>query len=46
LFMWHALRVLRTGSEARAMGLFHYSITYLVLLFGAMAIDQLVASGT
>jgi protoheme IX farnesyltransferase len=46
LFVWHALRVLRTGSEARAMGLFHYSITYLVLLFGAMAIDQLVASGT
>jgi protoheme IX farnesyltransferase len=46
LFLWHALRVLRTGSEARAMGLFHYSITYLVLLFGAMAIDQLVASGT
>ncbi len=46
LFLWHAVRVLRTGSEARAMGLFHYSITYLVLLFGAMAIDQLVASGT
>lgn len=46
LFMWHALRVLRTGSEAHAMALFHYSITYLVLLFGAMAIDQLVASGT
>ena len=29
-------------SEARAMRLFHWSITYVTLLFAAMAVDQLI----
>lgn len=45
VFIWRSVAVLRTGSEEVAMGLFHFSITYLVLLFGAMAVDQLVAWG-
>jgi protoheme IX farnesyltransferase len=32
----------RRPGEARAMRLFHWSITYVTLLFGAMALDQLV----
>ena len=32
----------RAPNEARAMRLFHWSITYVTLLFGAMALDQLV----
>ena len=32
----------RDPSEARAMRLFHWSITYVTLLFGAMAVDQLI----
>ena len=32
----------RTPDAAKAMRLFHWSITYLTLLFGAMALDQLV----
>lgn len=34
--------LLRNTSEKVAMQLFHFSITYLVLLFGAMAVDQLL----
>jgi heme o synthase len=45
LFMWHAIRVHRLGTPAAAMKLFHFSITYLVVLFGAMAVDQLVLGG-
>ena len=30
------------GTAARAMRLFSYSITYVTLLFGAMALDALV----
>lgn len=45
VFIWRSITVLRSGSDTVAMGLFHYSITYLVLLFGAMAVDQLVAWG-
>ncbi len=37
-----ALRLYRERTEARAMRVFAYSITYLTLLFGAMAVDQLV----
>ncbi|MGH9077783.1 MAG: heme o synthase, partial [Acidimicrobiales bacterium] len=40
-----AVRLCRDHSEARAMRLFAYSITYLTLLFGAMAVDQLVLHG-
>ena len=32
----------RDPTEARAMRLFHWSITYVTLLFGAMAVDQLI----
>ena len=37
-----AVRLYRAQTEARAMRLFAYSITYVTLLFGAMAVDQLV----
>jgi protoheme IX farnesyltransferase len=43
LFVWHAARLLRSGTIREAMGLFRYSIVYLALLFGAMAVDRLVA---
>jgi protoheme IX farnesyltransferase len=42
-FVWYALRVLRNASDGRAaIGLFRYSITYLTLLFVAVAVDSLV----
>ncbi|MEY2417993.1 MAG: heme o synthase [Actinomycetota bacterium] len=40
VFLWYAVALQRDGS--RAMKLFHYSITYVTLLFAAMAIDQLI----
>jgi protoheme IX farnesyltransferase len=42
LFTWHATQLAREGTAERAMRLFGYSITYVTLLFGAMAVDQLV----
>jgi protoheme IX farnesyltransferase len=42
VFAWMAAGLLRDASPKRAMRLFSYSITYITLLFGAMAIDQLV----
>ncbi|MGI9600808.1 MAG: heme o synthase [Acidimicrobiales bacterium] len=45
VFLWLAVRVRRTESAQMAMRLFTYSITYITLLFGAMAVDQLVRSG-
>ena len=39
---YRAAARIRAGGEAAAMRLFHWSITYLRLLFGAMALDQLV----
>ncbi|HVL27391.1 MAG TPA: heme o synthase [Acidimicrobiales bacterium] len=44
LFTVHAARLARDATPARAMKLFSYSITYVTLLFGAMAVDQLVLS--
>jgi len=41
VFTWFAVRLLRDGSPAVAMRLFGWSITYITLLFGAMAADQL-----
>lgn len=41
-FLWLAERVRRTESPALAMRLFTYSITYVTLLFGAMAADALL----
>lgn len=45
IFTAMSVQLLRTLDSGRAMRLFAYSITYITLLFGAMAIDQLVRSG-
>jgi protoheme IX farnesyltransferase len=42
VFTGLALQLLRTESPAAAMRLFSWSITYVTLLFGAMAVDQLL----
>jgi protoheme IX farnesyltransferase len=42
IFLRQAMGLLRDGSSARAMRVFSYSISYVTLLFGAMAVDQLV----
>ncbi|MDZ7734409.1 MAG: hypothetical protein U5R31_16260 [Acidimicrobiia bacterium] len=42
VFTLLALRLLRDATPKRAMRVFSWSITYLVLLFGAMAADELV----
>jgi len=41
-FLWYSVALQRDGSTVRAMRLFHYSITYVTLLFAAMAVDALV----
>ena len=45
IFTWYALKLLRSESAGDAMRVFVWSITYLTLLFAAMALDQLVRSG-
>ncbi len=45
VFTWLAVQLLRDATAKRAMQLFGYSITYITLLFGAMAVDQLVRTG-
>jgi protoheme IX farnesyltransferase len=42
VFVWQAVQLLRQRSPERAMRLFGYSISYLTLLFAAMAVDQLL----
>ena len=42
IFTWLAVKLLREPSTALAMKLFTYSITYITLLFGAIALDQFV----
>ena len=42
LLVWYAVRVLREGGVRAAMAMFHYSITYLGLLFAAAAADELL----
>jgi len=42
VFLNYALRLQREGGAARAMRLFGWSITYVTLLFGAMAADVLL----
>jgi protoheme IX farnesyltransferase len=42
LFVAGAVRLRHTPSPARRMALFHFSIAYLALLFGAVALDALV----
>ncbi|HEY2429309.1 MAG TPA: heme o synthase [Acidimicrobiales bacterium] len=44
VFVVSARRLQRQGSAERAMRLFGWSITYVTLLFGAMAVDALVRS--
>jgi heme O synthase-like polyprenyltransferase len=41
----HAIQLYWDRTPARAMRLFAYSISYVTLLFSAMAIDQLVRHG-
>jgi protoheme IX farnesyltransferase len=41
-FLLQAVRLLREGTARRAMRLFSYSISYVTLLFSAMALDSLV----
>ncbi|MCP5025738.1 MAG: protoheme IX farnesyltransferase [Actinomycetia bacterium] len=45
VFLHMAIDLLRKADPSRAMGLFTYSITYITLLFGALAVDQLVVHG-
>ena len=42
VFLLYALQLQHEHTAARAMRLFSYSISYITLLFGAMAIDQLL----
>jgi protoheme IX farnesyltransferase len=42
VFVAYAVRLLREGTAAAAMRLFGYSISYVTLLFSAMAVDELV----
>jgi protoheme IX farnesyltransferase len=41
-FTWKAIQLARSRRPELAMGLFKFSITYITLLFGAMAADQLL----
>jgi protoheme IX farnesyltransferase len=45
LFTWLSFQLTRDATPQKAMRLFGYSITYITLLFGAMAADQLLRSG-
>ena len=45
VFLALSYKVVRDQDTRSAMQLFGYSITYVTLLFGAMAVDQLVRSG-
>jgi len=42
VFLLYALQLQRDATAQRAMRLFHYSISYVTLLFSSMALDQLV----
>jgi protoheme IX farnesyltransferase len=45
VFTWYAARLLRDSTPQVAMRMFTWSISYITLLFGAMAVDQLIRSG-
>lgn len=45
VFTFQTVRLLLDPTTARAMRVFGWSITYITLLFGAMAVDQLVRTG-
>ncbi|HUQ63476.1 MAG TPA: heme o synthase [Acidimicrobiales bacterium] len=42
IFTYYAVQLVKNATPARAMRLFGFSITYVTLLFGAMAVDQLL----
>jgi protoheme IX farnesyltransferase len=42
-FVWMAGKQLRLASNRAAAALFHYSTTYLAIVFGAMVLDRLIA---
>ena len=42
VFTWYAVSLRRTPTTKLAMRVFTWSITYITLLFGAMALDVLV----
>ena len=42
VFCWLAAQLWRQRDVAAAMKMFHWSISYVTLLFGAMAVDQLL----
>ena len=42
VFLWYAIRLNAQKTAKAAMRLFHYSISYLTLLFVAMALDVLI----
>ena len=42
VFTYQAVQLQRRATAERAMRLFGWSISYVTLLFGAMALDQLV----
>jgi protoheme IX farnesyltransferase len=44
VFIWYAVRLWRSPSARESMALFRYSIAYLALLFGAIALDTLVGA--
>jgi protoheme IX farnesyltransferase len=41
-FLFQAVQLAKDSTAARAMRLFSYSITYVTILFSAMAVDQIV----
>ena len=45
VFTWYAVRLMRDSTPKHAMRVFSWSISYITLLFGAMAVDQLIRSG-
>jgi protoheme IX farnesyltransferase len=45
VFAAFAVQLLRDPTPGRAMRLFAWSISYISLLFGAMALDQILRSG-
>jgi protoheme IX farnesyltransferase len=45
VFTVYAVRLLRDATPRRAMRVFTWSISYITLLFGAMAVDELLRSG-
>ncbi len=45
IFMWLTVRLMRDNSAKVAMRVFTWSITYITLLFAAIAVDELARSG-